>query len=144
MSAEMVKAFYRDILTQVLSLESRKKRTSERLLLTKSQRRRLKIIREFLTLDLDKHSLLEQAAVVAVRNNSDEVLNHLSKLYALENNDEIVEGIREEVRRTQKLLLPVVNEIKYPKTSGFLERRLIQEVNKYVTVQAREYVKTNL
>ncbi|NLU49870.1 MAG: hypothetical protein GXX09_05595 [Syntrophomonadaceae bacterium] len=142
--ADMVKAFYRDILTQVLSIEARKKRASESLLLTKSDRQRLKIIREFLTLDIDKHTLLEQAAITAFRNEAYDILDHLLKLYALDDYDKLMDCIREEISRTQRLLLPVVNEIKYPKTSGFFERRVIQEVDKYVTVQAREYIKTNL
>lgn len=142
--SDMVKAFYRDVLTQVLTVEAKKKRASERLLLTKSDRQRLRIIQEFLTLDIDKHNLLQQAAIVAFRNESRDVLDHLLKLYALDDYDQIMDCIREEINRTEKLLGPIANEIKYPKTSTFFERRLIQEINKYVTCQAREYIKINL
>ena len=140
----MVKAFYRDILLQVLSIESRKRQVSERLLLTKSDRLRLRIIREFLSLDLDKHTWLQQAAVVGFRNQAFDILDHLRKLYGVEEYDLLPDRIREEIRHTERLLLPIVNEIKYPKSSSFFERRLIQEVNKYVTLQAREYVKVRL
>ncbi|MCR4400710.1 MAG: hypothetical protein NUV35_07585, partial [Syntrophomonadaceae bacterium] len=139
--SDMVKAFYRDILTQVLAVETRKKRASERLLLTRAERPRLRIIREFLTLDLDKHNLLEQAAIAAFRNDEKEVLEHLRQLYGLDDDSRLIDAIREEIARTERLLLPVVNEIKYPRTSGFSERRLLQEVQKYAVARAREYVK---
>lgn len=142
--SDMVKAFYRDILTQVFAIETRKKRASERLLLTKSQRQKLRIIKEFLILDIDKHNLFQQAAIVGFRNQAYDVLDHLLKLYAVSEYDEITERIREEISRNEKLLIPVINEIKYPRTSGFFERRLLQEVSKYVICQAREYIKTNL
>ena len=142
--SDTVKAFYRDILVHVLSIESRKKQVSQRLLLTKSERLRLRIIREFLSLDLDKHTLLQQAAVVGFQNREFDVLDHLRKLYGVEDYDELPERIRQEIQRTERLLLPIVNEIRYPKSSGFFERRLVQEVNKYVTSQAREYVKVKL
>ncbi len=142
--SDVVKAFYRDILVQVLSIESRKKQVSQRLLLNKSERMRLRIIREFLSLDLDKHTLLQQAAVVGFQNQEFDVLDHLCKLYKVEAYDELPERIREEVQRTERLLVPIINEIRYPKTGGFFERRLVQEVNKYVTLQAREYVKVKL
>lgn len=143
MSDQMIKTFYKDILNSVLDLESRKKGASETILLIKAPREKLPYIRELLSYDLEKHKLLEQAAVAAMQNNADEVLTHLSKLYVVNIGTDVVDVIREEIARIERLLDPVNKEIKRPKSGSFTERRLLQEINKYAATQAREYIKVN-
>ncbi|MGE5416902.1 MAG: hypothetical protein ACM3UZ_09095 [Acidobacteriota bacterium] len=143
MSDEMVKSFYRDILNSVLDLESRKKRASETILLIKAPREKLPYIRDLLNHDLEKHRLLEQAAVAAMQNHADEILTHLCKLYDVKAGTEVIDVIRDEIARNERLLDPVNKEIKGPKTCSFTERRLLQEINKFAATQAREYIKVN-
>ncbi|MGE5403634.1 MAG: hypothetical protein ACM3PP_01725 [Candidatus Saccharibacteria bacterium] len=143
MTDQMVKSFYKDILNSVLDLESRKKRASETILLIKAPREKLPYIRDLLNYDLEKHRLLEQAAVAAMQNQSDEILTHLSKLYDVKAGIDVIDVIREEIARNERLLDPVNKEIKRPKSGTFTERRLLQEINKYAATQAREYIKVN-
>lgn len=141
---DLINAFYSDILNQVLDAEAKKKAAAERILIIKTDQDRWPHIRDFLTCDLNKHRLLEQAAVAAMQNKADRILQHIRKLYEECDEDEVVDIIRKEMERDQKMLDSVAKEIKYPKSTTFFERRLLQEIRKYVVLQSREYLKADL
>lgn len=141
MQEDLVKAFYHDILNRVLAIERRRKQIAEQILLVRTTREKLPLIRDFLNCNLDKNRLLEQAAIAATQNMVDEVLEHIGRLYGGVSIDAVIDTIREEIERNQSLLNPVVKEIKHPRTTNFLERRMIKEIEKAVMKQAREYAK---
>lgn len=141
MSVEMVKTFYGGILTQVLALENSKKELAETILLLKNLKDKLPLIKEFLSLNIQKNLLFEQAAVAAMQNQASGVLEHLGRLYGGVEEDQVIEVIREELERDQRLIETVKKRIKYPYSGTFLERRLLQEIDKYVVNQARQYNK---
>lgn len=144
MSLEMVRALYHDILRKILLLEVEKKATSRRILIQKSERERLPLIRDFLQADLSKHRLLEQAAVSAMQNHVDEVLEHIGQLYPSGGGISQIECIRGESARCEKMLVLVCKEIKHPKTCTFFERRVLNDIKRFVIDQAREYARTDL
>ncbi len=143
MTSDMVKNFYRDILKKVLVLEAQKKENAQRILILRSNKARLPWIRDFLNADLLKHRLLEQATVSATQNEVEEVLDHIKKLYSMSNDLSLIESIRLEIAMDEKMLDLIIKKIKHPKTCTFSERRILQDVNKYVIHQAREYAKVN-
>ncbi|NLW45285.1 MAG: hypothetical protein GXY92_08900 [Syntrophomonadaceae bacterium] len=144
MSLEMVRALYHDILKKILLLEIEKKSTSRRILIQKSERERLPLIRDFLQADLSKHRLLEKVAVSAVQNRVDEVLDHISQFYPSSEGLSQIECIRIESARCEQMLVLICKEIKHPETCTFFERRVLSDIKKYVIDQAREYARVNL
>ena len=89
---ELLKTLYQDILQQVMVLESYKKELSIKILLTKDgSSRRLGLILRFLNYDLDKHELLEHAAVLAMSNQADIILEDLQRLYAYTDGNDLIE-----------------------------------------------------
>ncbi|MGE5396062.1 MAG: hypothetical protein ACM3MK_00850 [Chitinophagales bacterium] len=143
MSAEMLRALYSSTLGQVLSLEVRKKEVAGCILMLKGERERLPFIKKFLTADLDKHHLLEQVATAAFQNHVDDVIHHMLKLYNQTDQDLLMDSIRTEISKDEKLLSLVAKRIKHPDYCTFSERRLLQELNKTVSRQAREYIKAS-
>ncbi len=144
MSLEMVRALYHDILKKILLLEVEKKATSRKILIKKSDRERLPLIRDFLQAELSKHRLLEQAAVSALQNRAHEVLAHISQLYPSSDGISEIESIRVESARCEKMLVLVCKEIKDPNTCTFFERRILNDIKKFVIDQAREYARIDL
>lgn len=141
---DLINAFYGDILNQVLAAETEKKAAAEKILIIRTDHDRWPYIREFLTCDLNKHRLLEQAAVAAMQNKSDRILQHIRRLYEECDEDEAIDIIRNEIEHDQKMLEAVAKEIKYPRLTNFFERRFLQEIRKYVVLQSREYIKAEL
>ena len=143
MTIKMVRSLYHDILKEVLMLEVEKKEIAQRILILKSDMDRLPLIKDFLQTDLSKHQLLEQAAVTAMQNQVSEVLDHISRLYTMTDGISLIQCIRAEINRDQKMLALLGKEMKHPDNRTFSERRILREVNKYVIFQAREYARTN-
>jgi hypothetical protein len=141
---DLVKALYRDILSQVLLLEIQKKAAAEGILVLRSDKERLPFIKEYLELDLNKHQLLEQAAVSALQNNDPEVLDHLARLYPFSGEKRpVIDIIRSEIDYEQRLTRIIERAIKYPENITFFERRILQEISKLMVEQAREYLKVD-
>lgn len=140
---ETVKAFYQNILQQVLTLELEKKNLSTDILITRDKDHRLSLILKFLNCDLKKHELLEHAAVVARSNGETSVLEHLGQLYAhVEGEEDAVGRIRAEIEFIRRFINLLNKVDKYPDTLSFFERRMVQEIIKYVVEQARLYNKS--
>ncbi|MGE5392004.1 MAG: hypothetical protein ACM3PE_13180 [Deltaproteobacteria bacterium] len=140
---EALKAFYQNILQQVLTLELEKKSLSTDILVTRSKEQRFSLILRFLDCDLKKHELLEHAAVVAMQNSEDTILGHLGQLYAHTGSDEeVIDRIHSEIEFIRRFINLLTKLDKYPDTVTFFERRMVQEVVKYVMEQARMYNKS--
>lgn len=143
MTIEMARNLYHDILKKILALEVEKKEIAQRILILKTQPERFPLIRDFLQADLSRHQLLEQAAVTAMQNQADEVLDHISRLCPTTDGMSLIQCIRGEISRNEKMLDLVGKQIKHPKLCTFTERRILREISKYVVAQAREYAKTD-
>jgi molybdopterin-guanine dinucleotide biosynthesis protein len=137
----MVKIFYKDILEQVMIIEGYKKEKSKQILLRRDPKKSLGLISGFLHLDLEKHKLLEQAAVVALNNQENSVIEQLEKLYSHCERQDLIDNIRSEIKHIEKFQHSIKKAIRYPSFLTFSERRMIQEINKYVVEQARLYNK---
>ena len=120
-------------------LESCKKDISADILLTRDRKTRLDLIYKFLSYDLDKHELLEHAGVLAVSNHEEAIIKDLQSLYSYREGIELIDKIRDEISLIQKFINTIKKAIKYPDSRTFYERRIIQEISKYVVEQARLY-----
>lgn len=137
--SQLVVTLYNNILEQVTQLESSKKKISVDILLAKEGRKRLSLIYNFLSYDLSKHELMEQAAVIALTNKEKLVLDHLERLYVKEGDEETIVCIRREINITQKFMKVVNRARDKNATLTFSERRMLQEITKYIVAQARLY-----
>lgn len=137
--SQEVHAIYSGILEQVMLLEKTKKELSKQILIHKNGTKRLDLIYRFLSCDLNKHELFEQAAVIAISNNETGVLNHVKRLYEPFGNGNLIEKIRREIGYTRRFL-EVTNRAKKDRDYiTFTERRMVQEIHKYVLAQCRAY-----
>lgn len=130
---------YGDVLKQVDVLERQKKELSRDLLLYREGRRRLKMIYAFLSYDLDKHELFEHAAVCAMCNDEQHVLYDLQDFYSHVRGGELIERIRTEIKCTRRFMHLVEKGMDNENGLNFTERRLLQELCKYILEQARLY-----
>lgn len=137
--SQLVVTLYNNILEQVMLLENSKKELSTEILLARDIKKRLALVYTFLSYDLSKHELLEQAAVIALTNREQMVLEHLHRLYFTTEDQETVDKIRNEIKSTQRFM-KVVSRARDQKTDlDFSERRMLQEIDKYIVAQARLY-----
>lgn len=137
--SQLVVTLYNNILEQVTQLEGSKRQISTDILLARDNRKRLSLIYNFLSYDLSKHELLEQAAVIALNNKEKLVLDHLERLYLKEGDEETIIRIRREISVTQKFM-KIINRARDKNAAlTFSERRMLQEITKYVVAQARLY-----
>lgn len=137
--SQLVVTLYNNILEQVMQLENSKKELSTEILLARDMKKRLAMVYTFLSYDLSKHELLEQAAVIALTNREKMVLEHLHRLYFTTEDQETVDKIRNEIKSTQRFM-KVVSRARDKKIDlDFSERRMIQEIDKYIVAQARLY-----
>lgn len=134
-----VDAIYKGILEQVMLLEKTKKELSKQILIHKNSPKRLDLIYRFLSCDLNKHELFEQAAVIAINNNETGVLDHLKRLYEPFGNGSVIEKIRREIRYTRRFMEVTKRAKKDRNYITFTERRMVQEIHKYVLAQCRAY-----
>lgn len=141
--SEAVKTFYQSILQQVLALELDKKNLSTQILTTRNKDERYNLIHKFLTIDLKKHELFEHAAIVAMSNHEDAILEQLAMLYAhTGRDDEAIYRIRDEMEFVRGFVNLLDKLISHPELLSFFERRMVQEIGKYVMEQARMYNKS--
>lgn len=130
---------YNDVLKQVDVLERQKKDLSRDLLLYREGRRRMKLIYAFLSYDLDKHELFEHAAVCAMSNHEEHVLYDLQDFYAHVRGGDLMDRIRTEIKCTRRFMQLVEKSMENESGLNFTERRLLQELCKYILEQARLY-----
>jgi hypothetical protein len=131
---------YRGAIQQVLAIEKSKKALASQILMIRDDRR-WKLIQEFLQYDLQKHLLLEQAAIVITSNGAMDILQDLEKLYQFSSGNDLLDKIRREISHTENFIAIIERGRKHKNWLSFTERRAMQEIRKYVTEQARAYNK---
>lgn len=122
-------------------IEACKKELSFRILLCRDKKSRLDLICYFLSYDLSKHELLEYALIMALENNESSIVEQIEDLYAHVSGDEILTAIRREIKIISRFIQTFNRTLVAPKSRSFSERRIIQEVSKYVVEQARQYTR---
>lgn len=133
------KTIFKDILQEVIYTENIKKAISQEILMAKDEFMRQELIYNFLSYELDKHEILEQAAILAVENNEDYLLKQLELFYKHCEGLDLLDKIRAEITHTELFMEKVGKAIEDFDSISFVERRLIKEINKYVVTQARYY-----
>ena len=103
--------------------------------------KRWALIQAFLEYDLQKHLLLDQAAVVAINNGAYEIVEDLDKLYQHTRGPDLITKIRIECTQVEKFIKLLKKGRKHKDWLSFTERRALQEISKFVLEQAREYNK---
>lgn len=131
---------FKDILQEVIYTESIKKAISQDILMVKNDSMRQNLIYNFLSYELDKHEILEQAAILAVENDEHYLLKQLELFYKHCEGLVLLDKIRAEITHTELFLETVEKAIDDFDSISFVERRLIKEINKYVVTQARYYI----
>lgn len=137
---DSVSGLYRGIIQQVLVIENCKKELASKILMIRGDRR-WQLIKEFLRYDLEKHLLLEQAAVIVINNGATAMIEDLEKLYQFSNGENLLGKIRREGSYIENFIKIIEQGIKHKNWLSFTERRVMQEIDKYVVEQAREYNK---
>ena len=135
-----INGIYKSTIEQVLVIESCKKDISMQILMVRDEKR-WSLIQEFLEHDLQKHLLLEQAAVVVINNGADEIIKDLENLYQHTNGPDLITKIRTEHSQVEKFIKLIKKGRKHKDWLSFTERRAMQEISKFVLEQAREYNK---
>jgi hypothetical protein len=123
----------------VVIIEGIKKEISRALLLVKDSDKKIKQVYNFLSYDLEKHRLLEYAAVMATEEGEGQILRNLQKFYSYVEGDDLIEKINLEIVCIMRYLEILRHEIKNKGSSDFVERRMIQEICKYVVAMAKIY-----
>ncbi|HZK43625.1 MAG TPA: hypothetical protein VFC73_04985 [Syntrophomonadaceae bacterium] len=136
-------SLYKNIFEQILTIETCKKDLSKKILLLKEGKRRTSYIYAFLSYDFNKHELLEHATIVALHNYEETILENIKKFYSHCTEDEILTCIRKEIKTSKMLLDSVKKQMHNKSELSFTEKRMFDEVCKYVVEQAREYMKIN-
>ncbi|HEX3011545.1 MAG TPA: hypothetical protein VHQ70_05820 [Syntrophomonadaceae bacterium] len=132
---------YRNIVEQVIIIEGCKKEISRSLLLIKEPGKKIKQVYNFLSYDLEKHRLLEYAAMMAINEGDGQILRNLQKFYSYTDGADLMDKISTEITCILRYLEILHHEIKNKGSSDFVERRMIQEICKYVIAMARMYGK---
>ena len=137
---DRVNSLYKNTIEQVLVIESCKKDISMQILMVRDEKR-WNLIQDFLEHDLQKHLLLEQAAVIAINNGADEIIQDLESLYQHTSGPDLMTKIRTECLQVEKFIKLIKKGRKHKDWLSFTERRAMQEISKFVLEQAREYNK---
>lgn len=138
--SDSISGLYRGAIQQVLVIENYKKELASKILIVLDERR-WELIQEFLQYDLEKHLLLEQAAVIVINNDATEMIKDLEKLYQFSSGEDLISKIRQEASHIENFIKIVDRGRKHKNWLSFSERRVMQEISKYVIEQAREYNK---
>lgn len=133
---------YQNIFEQIFAIELCKKELSKKMLLQKDIKNRQKYIYSFLNYDVNKHELLEHAAIVAYHNDEKDILLKISSYYKDNTEEDIINIIREEIKNIRSLHFIVKKQISFPQNLSFVEKRRLNDINKYVLEQARLYMQT--
>lgn len=142
--SEEIGAIYNSILQQVMLLEKSKKELSRQILLNKDHDKRLDQVYKFLVCEYNKHELLEQAAVIALNNQETAIISHLKSMYEPIESSELIDKIRKEMNYGQQFMSLVKKSKSKRGNISFTERRMVQEIVKYVLAQCRIYAQLNI
>lgn len=129
---------YRKTLYQVMLLEKERCDISQDILQMKNHKEQQKLMISFLCLDLKKHQLLAYASQVAVQLGDHNVINRLKNLYCHVNkSDSILKIIQYEIDKTCQLISTMQKSLQSPADMTFSEKRLTQEIKKYIFARAQ-------
>ncbi|KUG03826.1 hypothetical protein ASZ90_018788 [hydrocarbon metagenome] len=142
--SQEVAAIYTGILEQVVRLEKSKKELSKQILISKDNIKKLDLVYKFLGYELNKHQLFEQAAVIALSNKEKFVINHLGCLYEPFGNGELIDQIRKEIAYTKRFMQVTEKARSEKDSTSFTERRMVQEISKFVLAQCRIYMQLHI
>ncbi len=134
-------ASFMKTLKEIMIIEKLKKETSHKLLLKRDMSARQKIIYDFLGYELEKLEVLQGATVYALANDDLSGLKKIQLIYGWGEGFELLPRISSEIQRTRSFMNTINKAMDSPKSISFVERRLVQEINKYVVAQARLYKK---
>ncbi len=133
------RSYFTEILQELLNIEKTKQMICHELLQVSDKDVQLKLVYSFLASDLDKHEMLEQAALLACKETEDYLLKQLELFYKHCEGKDLLLKIRAEISRVEMYLDTVDKAIENSAAISFMERRLIQEISRYVITQARYY-----
>ncbi len=142
--SQEVAAIYSGILQQVVGLEKSKKELSKQILISKDNKKKIGLIYKFLDFELNKHELFEQAAVIALNNREKFVISHLGCLYEPFGNGDLIDKIRKEIAYTRRFMQVTKKAQSERESISFAERRMVQEISKYVLAQCRIYMQLHI
>lgn len=142
--SQEVTAIYTDILEQVVRLEKSKKDLSKKVLINKDKRRKLELVYKFLGYELRKHELFEQAAVIALSNRETFIISHLTSLYEPFGDGALIDRIRKEIGYTKRFMKVTEKAKSDQESTSFTERRMVEEISKYVLAQCRIYMQLHI
>ncbi len=142
--SQEVAAIYTGILEQVVRLEKSKKELSKQILISKDKKKKLELVYNFLGFELNKHELFEQAAVIALNNREKFIISHLGCLYEPFGNGELIDKIRQEIGYTKRYMQVTERAKSERESISFTERRMVQEISKYVLAQCRIYMQLHI
>lgn len=134
-------SYFKEILKEIQIIEAAKGEISLQLLLKPIKFKRQNFICDFLRYELDKHELMEELALYAINNNETEILKNMELFYSHVEEGTLLFKIRKEIYSTETFIRSMKKDMANSKGSSFLEKRLVQEINKYVMAQARCYRK---
>lgn len=130
---------YQQIIQQVAAIEAGKKEISRSLLLAKKSKDRIPQVYNFLTYDLEKHQLFCYAAIMAINYQEDKIIENIKSFYSHIEETDLLDKIDREIAYVSRYIEILNKEIKNRGSSNFIERRMIQEICKYVMALAHMY-----
>lgn len=142
--SDEIGAIYNSILEQVMVLEKTKKKLSRQILISKDNTKKIEQIYQFLICEFNKHELLEQAAVIAVANQESGIISHLTSMYEPVESGELINKIRKEIGYGEEFIRLIKKAKSKQSKISFTERRMVQEIIKYVLAQCRIYTQLNI
>lgn len=135
-----LKEVYKETLSQVLAMETRKKDLSRQMVQQRDPLERRNTIINFIEQDLIKHNLLAQMVAEGIEREDSEVLNSICNLYGVESSGELGDKVESHQRLNRRMLDLLVRETEHPGEGDFLERRLLMEIEKQALRQAHDYL----
>lgn len=135
-----LKEVYKETLTQVLALETKKKDLSRVMLQQHEGVERRRTIMEFINMDLLKHNMLAQMLAQTTNQQDLEVLASIGNLYGVGDSEELWAKVESHQRLNRRMLDLLEREIEIPGQGDFVERRLLMEIEKQALRQARDYM----
>ncbi len=139
-----VNSLYKNTLEQVLAIELKKKDLSHKILLLKEGKRKWTHMYTFLSYDVSKHELLEHITVVFMQNKEDELIKQIENFYLYRNDADVLVAIRKEIKTDLAFMEVVKKQLNHPANLTFVEKRMLNEISKFIIEMAREYMKMKL
>lgn len=129
--------FIDQLIEDVLQLEKIRRELGRQILFTRNRQERQKLIYTFLSYELDKHEIMADIALITISENKSMILAQLECYYQHIQGEDLLEKIDGEIKQIRSYLQLIHRSIHAVSSLSFAERRILQELNKYILVQAR-------